>query len=284
MAAEVDQVYADAVRTVLAQGARKRDRTGTSTVSYTGLQLRVDLRRGFPLLTRKAVPFRAVARELQWFLQGRTDVGWLQARGVHIWDDDAAKAAARGFGHYAPGELGPVYGAQWRTWGGRGVDQVARLREALAADPSSRRLLVSAWNAEDLGRMVLPPCHHAWQVLVSDDGLLDLVVSQRSGDLGLGVPFNLASYGLLMALLAREFGLTARTLVLNVADAHVYADHVAPLRDDFLLRPVGAPCTLALPAHVRSVGDFAAWDDDDGLRACVRGYAHAGRLPLPLST
>lgn len=284
-----DAVYAAAVRQILAEGTPKHGRAHP-TVSATGVQMRFDLRRGFPLLEHKRVPFRLVATELAWFLAGRTDVGWLQDRNVHIWDDDAAKMTERGF-DYAPGDLGPVYGAEWRGTPATShrVDQIAELRRQLKANPLSRRHVVSAWIPDDVPKMGLPPCHLLWQVLLND-GQMDLVLTMRSGDFGLGVPFNIASYALLLELLAAEVGATARLLVVTVGDAHVYTDHVEPLQQrldeavdelDALTTP---PPRLAL-GGIDNVDAFvAAHEADPAFKLEVRHYSPRPKLALALHT
>jgi thymidylate synthase len=283
MASPHDAEYRRVLRRALEQGRPKASRCGGGTRSITGAQLRFDLRRGFPLLTCKKVPFRLVAVELQWMLRGETHVDFLRRRGVRIWDGDAARAAERGF-DYPEGELGPVYGRQWRAWpaGGEPVDQLARALRLLRDEPTSRRNLVSAWNVTDLGRMVLPPCHYSWQA-VCDGEQLDLVVTMRSGDLGLGLPFNIASYALLLSLLARESGRAARELVITIADAHVYRSHAGPLAELLERRAKPAP-GLRLPAEVESVEDFARWEDHTAFPQWIEGYESAGPLHLPLET
>ncbi|HEU5008359.1 MAG TPA: thymidylate synthase, partial [Jatrophihabitantaceae bacterium] len=197
--AAADTQYEDLLRLVLATGTHKDDRTGTGTRSVFGHQLRYDLAAGFPLITTKRVHFRSVAYELLWFLRGDSNVRWLQEHGVTIWDEWAD----------ADGELGPVYGVQWRSWptpDGRHIDQITNLLEQLRSNPDSRRLIVSAWNVGELANMALPPCHAFFQFYVAD-GRLSCQLYQRSADLFLGVPFNLASYALLTHMVAQQVGL-----------------------------------------------------------------------------
>ncbi len=214
----VDTQYEDLLRHVMAHGTPKADRTGTGTRSVFGHQLRYDLSRGFPLVTTKRVHFRSVALELLWFLRGDGNVRWLQERGVTIWDEWADE----------DGDLGPVYGVQWRSWptpDGQHVDQLAQVLHTLRTDPDSRRMLVSAWNVGELGKMALAPCHALFQFYVAD-GKLSCQLYQRSADLFLGVPFNIASYALLTVLVARQTGLQPGEFIWTGGDCHVYDNHV----------------------------------------------------------
>jgi thymidylate synthase len=213
-----DTQYEDLLRLVLDRGARKGDRTGTGTRSVFGRQLRFDLSQGFPLMTTKRVHFKSLALELLWFLRGESNVKWLQEKGVTIWDEWAD----------ADGELGPVYGVQWRSWptpDGRHVDQIAQLLETLRTDPDSRRMLVSAWNVAELDRMALAPCHALFQFHVAD-GRLSCQLYQRSADLFLGVPFNIASYALLTHMVAQQAGYQPGEFVWTGGDCHVYLNHL----------------------------------------------------------
>jgi thymidylate synthase len=275
-----DKEYVRAVDYVLDNGCPKGDRTGTGTRSVTGLQLRFDLRQGFPLLTLKHVPFRVVAVELQWFLQGYDNVQWLQDRNVHIWDDDAKKSKERGFTDYPPGYLGPIYGQQWRNWNGH-IDQIAELERQLSEDDTSRRMIVSAWNVSALPEMVLPPCHVMFQVLANDN-YLDLVVTMRSGDMGLGIPFNMASYALLLSLLAKIHQYKARHLIINIGDAHIYSNHLEPLQELRQRVPYTSP-TLHIPDTITSLEDFCKLDHKQFI-LWVRDYIFHPKLIMPLST
>jgi thymidylate synthase len=274
-----DQEYVRGVQFVLQQGLIKSDRTGVGTVSATGLQLRFDLREGFPLLTLKQVPFRVVAVELQWFLRGETQVKWLQDRKVFIWDDDASKAASRGF-HYPEGELGPIYGSQWRAWNGT-IDQIANLEHLIKTDPASRRMIVSAWNVEALPKMVLPPCHNMFQVLINAP-FMDMVVNMRSGDMGLGIPFNMASYGLLLSLLAHVHGYVPRFLIINVADAHIYQNHLQGMQELIARTSLTTP-ELHIPNTIKSLQDFQDYDPGQ-LLSFIQNYKSHGKIFLPLNT
>jgi thymidylate synthase len=214
----VDSQYEDLLRKVLTTGTAKNDRTGTGTVSLFGERLRYDLSAGFPLITTKRVHFKSIAVELLWFLRGDSNVGWLREQGVTIWDEWAD----------ADGELGPVYGVQWRSWpapDGGHVDQISGLLDTLRRDPDSRRMIVSAWNVADLPSMALAPCHALFQFYVAD-GRLSCQLYQRSADLFLGVPFNIASYALLTRMIAAQAGLTPGDFIWVGGDCHIYANHV----------------------------------------------------------
>ncbi len=219
----VDTQYEDLLRRVLSTGTPKTDRTGTGTVSLFGERLRYDLSASFPLVTTKRVHFKSVAVELLWFLRGDSNVGWLRERGVTIWDEWAD----------ADGELGPVYGVQWRSWptpDGGHVDQIAGLLDTLRRDPDSRRMIVSAWNVAELPRMALAPCHTMFQFYVAD-GRLSCQMYQRSADLFLGVPFNIASYALLTRMIAEEVGLEPGDFIWVGGDCHIYNNHVEQVRE-----------------------------------------------------
>ncbi len=210
--------YLDLIRRIRSSGARKSDRTGTGTLSLFGEQLRFDLAAGFPLVTTKKVHLRSMVYELLWFLRGDTNVAWLHEHGVSIWDEWAD----------AQGELGPVYGRQWRAWGagsGRTLDQISQAVELLRTSPDSRRILVSAWNVGELERMRLMPCHAFFQLYVAG-GRLSLQVYQRSADVFLGVPFNIASYALLAHLFAAQCDLEPGELVWTGGDCHLYLNHL----------------------------------------------------------
>jgi thymidylate synthase len=214
----VDTQYEDLLRRVLSTGIPKSDRTGTGTVSLFGERLRYDLSAGFPLITTKRVHFKSVAVELLWFLRGESNVGWLREQGVTIWDEWADDA----------GELGPVYGVQWRSWptpDGGHVDQIGGLLDTLRRDPDSRRMIVSAWNVAQLPEMALAPCHAMFQFYVAG-GRLSCQLYQRSADLFLGVPFNVASYALLTRMIAAQVGLAPGDFIWVGGDCHIYQNHV----------------------------------------------------------
>ena len=239
--------YLDLMRHVLERGHRKSDRTGTGTLSTFGWQMRFDLAAGFPLLTTKKVHFKSVAYELLWFLKGETNVRWLQERGVSIWDEWADES----------GELGPVYGSQWRSWpapDGGAIDQIAQVVESIRTRPDSRRHIVSAWNPADVDRMALPPCHALFQFYVAD-GELSCQMYQRSADLFLGVPFNIASYSLLTLMVAQVTGLAPGEFVHTLGDAHLYLNHLEQAREQLTRAPRPFPGMKLNPA-VRDLFGF----------------------------
>jgi len=216
------RVYHDLLDHVLAHGAKKADRTGTGTVSVFGHQMRFDLAEGFPLLTTKKVHLKSVIHELLWFLKGDTNIRYLKDHGVRIWDEWAD----------ANGDLGPIYGYQWRSWpaaDGRHIDQIAEVLETLKHNPDSRRIIVSAWNVGDIPNMKLPPCHAFFQFYVAD-GKLSCQLYQRSADIFLGVPFNIASYALLTMMMAQVTGLKPGDFVHTLGDAHIYMNHLEQVR------------------------------------------------------
>jgi thymidylate synthase len=226
--------YLDLVRHILEHGERRGDRTGTGTLAMFGAQVRYDLRQGFPLLTTKKVLFSAVVRELLWFLRGSTNIHDDLTQHTPIWDAWADEQ----------GELGPIYGYQWRNWGGSGIDQIAAVIEQIKNNPSSRRMIVSAWNVSDLDRMALPPCHVMFQFHVagsSPGGRLDCQLYQRSADMALGVPFNIASYALLMTLIANECDLEPGYFIHTLGDAHIYMNHVDGLKKQLEREPFSLP-------------------------------------------
>ncbi|WP_062134747.1 thymidylate synthase [Demequina aestuarii] len=231
--------YEDLLRDVLATGTRKDDRTGTGTLSVFGRQLRYDLAHGFPLITTKRVHVRSVVGELLWFLRGDTNVRWLQERGISIWDEWADES----------GELGPVYGYQWRSWpapDGSHVDQIARVVESIRTHPDSRRHIVSAWNPALIDDMALPPCHALFQFYVAD-GKLSCQLYQRSADLFLGVPFNIASYALLTHMIAAQTDLGVGDFVWTGGDCHIYSNHLDQVQTQLARDPYPYP-TLRLDA------------------------------------
>lgn len=216
--AHPERQYLDLLADIAANGARRKDRTGTGTLSVFGRQLRFDLAAGFPLLTTKRVHFKSIVLELIWFLAGQTNVAWLQERGCTIWDEWAD----------AEGELGPVYGKQWRSWAapdGRTIDQIAGVVRSIRRKPESRRHIVTAWNPADVDDMALPPCHCLFQFYVAD-GKLSCQLYQRSADVFLGVPFNIASYALLTHMIAKVCGLAPGEFILSLGDAHLYLNHL----------------------------------------------------------
>jgi thymidylate synthase len=239
--------YHDLVQLILDTGIQKTDRTGTGTIGLFGHQLRFDLQTGFPLLTTKKVHFKSIVHELLWFIQGGSNIQYLQDNGVRIWDEWAD----------ADGNLGPVYGVQWRSWptaNGSTIDQLHEVLEALRRTPDSRRLVVSAWNVGELPNMKLPPCHVLFQFYVANDKL-SVQVYQRSADVFLGVPFNIASYALLCHMVAQVTGLQPGELVYTTGDTHLYLNHLAQAR--LLLSRDEHPLpTLELAPGIQNIDDF----------------------------
>ena len=245
------QAYHDLLRRVLEHGTRKTDRTGTGTLSVFGHQMRFDLQQGFPLVTTKKLHLKSIIHELLWFLAGDTNIAYLKANGVSIWDEWAD----------AEGELGPVYGRQWRSWAkpdGGTVDQIRWLLDEIKRNPDSRRLVISAWNPADLDRMALAPCHCLFQFYVAD-GKLSCQLYQRSADIFLGVPFNIASYALLTHMVAQTSGLEVGDFVHSFGDAHLYLNHLeqAQLQLSREIRPLPQ---LKLNPAVTSLFDFTYED------------------------
>lgn len=240
MRAVVDRQYEDLLKDVLTHGTRKGDRTGTGTISVFGRQLRYDLSRGFPVITTKRVHLKSVVGELLWFISGSSNVKWLQDNGIRIWNEWADE----------DGELGPVYGVQWRHWpteGGGEVDQLRELVETIKTDPNSRRMIVSAWNVGSLPDMALQPCHAFFQVYVAE-GKLSLQLYQRSADLFLGVPFNITSYALLTHMLAEQTGLEVGDFIWTGGDVHIYSNHVEQVREQLRREPYPFPTLELAPA------------------------------------
>jgi thymidylate synthase len=246
-----EQQYLDLLAEVLHAGAPKADRTGTGTLSLFGRQMRFALEREFPLLTTKKVHLKSIVYELLWFLRGDTNVRWLQERGVTIWDEWAD----------ANGELGPVYGYQWRHWrtpDGREIDQLGDVVRQIRQKPDSRRHIVTAWNPADVDRMALPPCHALYQFYVAG-GRLSCQMYQRSADLFLGVPFNIASYALLTLMVAQATGNAPGEFILTLGDAHLYANHVEQAREQLARSPRAFPRMRLNPA-VKDLFEFAYED------------------------
>lgn len=239
--------YLDLMQHVLTHGSRKGDRTGTGTLSVFGYQMRFDLGQGFPLLTTKKVHLRSIIHELLWFLRGDSNVRYLRENGVSIWDEWADDQ----------GELGPVYGVQWRSWpaaGGRHVDQISNLLREIRENPNSRRLIVSAWNVAELDRMALPPCHAFFQFYIAD-GKLSCQLYQRSADIFLGVPFNIASYALLTLMVAQVSGLAPGEFIHTLGDAHLYSNHLEQAQLQLARAPKPLP-TMRLNPAVHSLFEF----------------------------
>ena len=241
------QAYLDLLRHILDRGAPKSDRTGTGTRSVFGYQMRFDLAAGFPLVTTKKLHLKSILYELLWFLRGETNTAWLKEHGVSIWDEWADEQ----------GDLGPIYGYQWRSWpapDGRKIDQITDVIDRIRTTPDSRRLIVSAWNVADLERMALPPCHLLFQFYVAE-GRLSCQMYQRSADVFLGVPFNIASYALLTHMIAQVADLQPGDFIHTLGDAHLYENHLDQARE-LLSRPSRALPKLQLNPDVRDIDDF----------------------------
>jgi len=239
--------YEDLLRDVLANGSHKSDRTGTGTRSVFGRQLRFDLAHGFPLITTKRVHFKSIAYELLWFLRGESNVEWLRENGVTIWDEWADER----------GELGPVYGVQWRSWpapDGTHIDQISQVIDQLRSNPDSRRIIVSAWNVADIPNMALAPCHAFFQFYVAD-GKLSCQLYQRSADMFLGVPFNIASYALLTLMVAQQVGLEPGEFVWTGGDVHIYDNHLEQVAEQLGREPFPAP-SLRFARKPESIFDY----------------------------
>ncbi|KAL5491086.1 hypothetical protein EMCRGX_G016306 [Ephydatia muelleri] len=259
--------YLNLIRTILERGTIKGDRTGTGTKSIFGAQMRFSLRDGFPLLTTKRVFWRGIAEELLWFIAGETNAHKLSEKNIHIWDANASRTAldSLGFSDREEGDLGPVYGFQWRHFGakyvnmhtdyhGQGVDQLAKVIETIRKNPDDRRIIMTAWNPTDISKMALPPCHALVQFYVSN-GELSCQLYQRSADMGLGVPFNIASYALLTYMIAHVCNLKPGDFVHTLGDAHVYLNHIEPLREQLKRTPRPFP-KLEIKRKVEEIDDF----------------------------
>ena len=260
--------YEDLLRDILAHGTPKSDRTGTGTRSVFGRQMRFDLSESFPLITTKRVHFKSVALELLWFLRGESNVRWLQERGVTIWDEWADD----------DGELGPVYGVQWRSWptpdGGQ-IDQIAKLIDGLKNNPDSRRHIVTAWNPAEVENMALPPCHAMFQFYVAD-GKLSCQLYQRSADTFLGVPFNIASYALLTLMVAQQVGLEPGEFVWTGGDVHIYDNHLDQVTEQLSRAPFPYP-KLRLRRKPASIFDYELDDFE------VLDYQHHPGIKAPIA-
>ncbi|HXI37475.1 MAG TPA: thymidylate synthase [Burkholderiales bacterium] len=263
-----EQQYLDLLEELLERGAMKSDRTGTGTRSVFGRQMRFGLGESFPLLTTKKLHLKSIVYELLWFLRGDTNVKWLQERGVSIWDEWADEN----------GELGPVYGYQWRHWrtlGGGEIDQIKAVLSSIKAKPDSRRHMVTAWNPADVDRMALPPCHALFQFYVAE-GRLSCQMYQRSADVFLGVPFNIASYALLTLMVAQVSGLEAGEFVLTLGDAHLYLNHVEQAREQLSRSPRPFPRMRLNPA----VKDLFAFKFED---FTLEGYEPHAAIKAPIA-
>lgn len=245
------QQYLDLLDHVTKNGARKEDRTGTGTLSVFGYQMRFDLEKGFPLLTTKKTHFKSIIYELLWFLKGDTNIKYLNDHGVRIWNEWADQN----------GNLGHIYGYQWRSWpmsGGESIDQISRIMESIRNNPDSRRHIVSAWNVSELGNMALPPCHILFQFYVAN-GKLSCQLYQRSADIFLGVPFNIASYSLLTEMIAQASGLKAGEFIHTLGDAHIYLNHLEQVQEQLSRKPFKLP-RLTLNPENKDIFNFVNED------------------------
>lgn len=241
------KVYLDLLRHILAHGVQKSDRTGTGTISTFGYQMRMDLEAGFPILTTKKLHLKSIIHELLWFLNGDTNVRYLQDNGVRIWNEWAD----------AEGNLGPVYGHQWRSWtgaDGQTIDQISQAVQTIKTNPDSRRIIVSAWNVGDIPKMALAPCHCLFQFYVAD-GRLSCQLYQRSADVFLGVPFNIASYALLTMMMAQVCGLKPGDFVHTFGDVHIYLDHMEQVREQLTRQPRALP-TMKINPDIDDIFSF----------------------------
>jgi thymidylate synthase len=278
----IEHDYLKLLHDILNNGVQKQDRTGTGTISVFGRQIRHKMSEGFPLLTTKKMPFKTIATELLWFLRGDTNIKFLVDNNCHIWDGDAYKSYEKWYEHMSKttpfevprkftqdelikaisldemhaktfGDLGPIYGAQWRSWGEYEIDQITNLISDLKNNPDSRRLIVTAWNPDDLSSMVLPPCHYGFQVYtrkttrkekITNPGkyrAISLMWNQRSADTFLGLPFNIASYGLLLTILAKEVNMIPDELIGNLGDVHLYSNHIEQAKEQITREPMKLP-------------------------------------------
>lgn len=260
--------YLDLMRHVREHGVRKEDRTGTGTLSVFGYQMRFDLAQGFPVVTTKKLHLRSIIHELLWFLRGDTNIQYLRDNKVSIWDEWAD----------ANGDLGPVYGSQWRSWptaDGRHIDQIAQVLEQLRNNPDSRRIIVSAWNVGEIDKMALPPCHAFFQFYVAD-GKLSCQLYQRSADIFLGVPFNIASYALLTLMIAQVVGLQPGEFVHTLGDAHLYANHLGQTDLQLSREPYALP-TLRINPEVKDLFAFRYEDFE------LLDYQHHAHIKAPVA-
>jgi len=262
------QQYLDLMRRVRDQGVRKDDRTGTGTLSVFGHQMRFDLARGFPLVTTKKLHLRSIIYELLWFLKGDTNIAYLNDNGVTIWDEWADEN----------GDLGPVYGRQWRSWPARDggtIDQIADVVERIRSTPDSRRLIVTAWNPADVDKMALPPCHCLFQFYVAE-GRLSCQLYQRSADIFLGVPFNIASYALLTHMMAQVTGLKPGEFIHTLGDAHLYSNHLEQVDEQLEREPLALP-RLVIKRDVEKIDDFRFEDFE------IAGYQAHPHIAAPVA-
>lgn len=257
--------YLDLLQDIMDNGVDKLDRTGVGTRSVFGRQMRFDLSKGFPLVTTKKVHLKSIIHELLWFIKGSTNIKYLQDNGVRIWNEWADEN----------GDLGPVYGSQWRSWNGEGIDQLAEVIDKLKHNPNDRRMIVSAWNVGKIAEMRLPPCHMMFQFYVAGNKL-SCMLYQRSCDMFLGVPFNIASYALLTMMIAQVCGLEPGEFIHTLGDTHIYHNHFEQVREQLSRQPLPLPVMKLNPA-VKNIDDFT-YDD-----FTLEGYESYGKLAAPVA-
>jgi thymidylate synthase len=282
---KLDKQYTDLLQTILDYGVEKKDRTGTGTKSIFGYTIRHKMSDGFPLLTTKKLHWKSIVVELLWFLRGDTNIKYLHDNGCHIWDGDYEKSGR------TDGELGPIYGKQWRSWEGlnSNTDQIKNLINDLKTNPDSRRLMVNAWNVGELDQMVLPPCHNLFQMYsVEKEGKrhLSIMVNIRSNDAPLGLPFNIASYGLLLEIIAKSTNMTPDELIINIGDAHIYLNQIEGIKEQLTREPYPLP-TLKINSgnenwYLLEVDEIINSFDPD-LTFKVENYQSHPSIKLPLS-
>ena len=257
--------YLDLLADIMENGVDKMDRTGVGTRSVFGRQMRFDLSKGFPLVTTKKVHLKSIIHELLWFIKGDTNIKYLQDNGVRIWNEWADEN----------GDLGPVYGAQWRNWNGQGIDQLGDVIERIKSKPNDRRLIVTAWNPSQIGQMKLPPCHMMFQFYVAN-GKLSCMLYQRSCDMFLGVPFNIASYALLTMMIAQVCGLKPGEFVHTLGDTHIYHNHFEQVREQLTHTPLPLP-QMKINPNVKDINDFKFEDFE------LVGYESYGTIKAPVA-
>ena len=281
--------YLHLIQKVLTSGSKRDDRTGVGTLSLFGAMMRFDLSKGFPLLTTKKMYWKGIVDELLWFLSGCTDSNVLSSKGVRIWNANGSESflQSRGLCHRRQGDLGPVYGFQWRHWGAeyasadddytnKGIDQIVRCIDQIKNTPTSRRIILSAWNVSDLDKMALPPCHILCQFYVSD-GKLSCMLTQRSGDIGLGIPFNIASYALLTTIMAHCCSLQPGEFIHCIGDAHIYSNHVSALKQQIERRPKPFPL-VTITAKSRDIDSITSSD------IVLTNYESHGPIRMKMAT
>jgi len=257
--------YLDLLQDIMENGVDKMDRTGVGTRSVFGRQMRFDLSKGFPLVTTKKLHLKSIIHELLWFIKGDTNIKYLQDNGVRIWNEWADEN----------GDLGPVYGAQWRNWNGQGIDQLADVIERIKTKPNDRRLIVTAWNPSQIGQMKLPPCHMMFQFYVAN-GKLSCMLYQRSCDMFLGVPFNIASYALLTMMIAQVCGLEPGEFIHTLGDTHIYHNHFEQVREQLTHTPLPLP-RIKINPNVKDINDFKFEDFE------LIGYESYGVIKAPVA-